>query len=124
MLEGDWGSLPGPRVASVGLSDAHGVRPALSSGDTMTITFDADTDRGGTPLGSTVNHPNPIRNPNPNPNPNPDPDPDPDPSPSQVDPAVLEAGLLWNTTSGAPPYTAAEARSTDTNPSPIPNTNP
>ena len=83
MLEGDWGSLPGPRVASVRLSETHGVSPALGSGDTMTITFDADTDMGGTPLGSTV------------------------------DPAVLEEGLLWNTASGAPPYTAAEARWTN-----------
>ena len=83
MLEGDWGSLPGPRVASVRLSETHGVSPALGSGDTMAITFDADTDMGGTPLGSTV------------------------------DPAVLEAGLLWSTASGAPPYTAAEARWTN-----------
>ena len=35
MLEGDWGSLPGPRVASVRLSETHGVSPALGSGDTM-----------------------------------------------------------------------------------------
>ena len=83
VLEGDWGSLPGPRVASVRLSETHGVSPALGSGDTMAITFDADTDMGGTPLGSTV------------------------------DPAVLEEGLLWNTASGAPPYTAAEARWTN-----------
>jgi len=83
VLEGDWGSLPGPRVASVRLSETHGVSPALGSGDTMAITFDADTDMGGTPLGSTV------------------------------DPAVLETGLLWSTASGAPPYTAAEARWTN-----------
>ena len=73
MLEGDWGSLPGPRVASVRLSETHGVSPALGSGDTMAITFDADTDLGGTPLGATVDRPNPNPNANPTLTPTPTP---------------------------------------------------
>jgi hypothetical protein len=47
---------PTPNVGSVGLSDAHGVTAAIDSGGTIAITFEADTDMGGTPLGWTVSH--------------------------------------------------------------------
>ena len=52
-LSGDWGALPGPAVASLvasgGADDAR-----YSDGDQLALRFGAATDRGGTPIGTSL----------------------------------------------------------------------
>ena len=55
-LAGDWGSLRGPSPANITLMDPSRDGSGLSVGDTITIAFDAPTDRGGVPIGWAIPH--------------------------------------------------------------------